>query len=546
MKPQNPTHLAIVSVTETAYKRRRRKKTLFQMWYMQDGSGGVLVVAIAAIVAAKLLQLLWALFWRPYALTKNFRNQGIRGPPRHFYHGSLREVKELTRNAAKLVLDNSSNDITPRINPHYDKWFPEYGETLVYWHGLLPRITITDPELVKQILSNKFGFYVKPMFRPVTVIAKGLVLLHGPQWATRRRLLNPAFSMEKLKPMMHKIGSCTLEMVSEWGNRAREGGGCAKVEANAEFQRLTADIISHTAFGSSYLQGKEAFQALRQLQLLSAAKIADVFIPGSQYVPTPSNMEIWKLDRTLKNSLMNIIQGKVAASKSSDVGYGDDLLGMMIEASETTKGAKMNMNEIMDECRTFYFAGHETTSNLLTWAIFLLTMHQEWQHKLRDEVLRECGMEIPDADSLSKLKLVNMVLLETLRLYSPAIEMMRMAPQDMKLGKLQIPKGTILSIPVLKIHRSKELWGDDANEFKPMRFVNGVSMAATHPNAFLPFGMGPRVCIGQNFAMMEAKSVLALLLQRFSFTLSPDYKHTPTNNLTLQPQYGLPVFVKPL
>ncbi|CAI0474446.1 unnamed protein product [Linum tenue] len=197
----------------------------------------------------------------------------------------------------------------------------------------------------------------------------------------------------------------------------------------------------------------------------------------------------------------------------------------------------MNMNEIMDECRTFYFAGHETTSNLLTWAIFLLTMHQEWQHKLRDEVLRECGMEIPDADSLSKLKLVSIRFIG---------KMMRMAPQDMKLGKLQIPKGTILSIPVLKIHRSKELWGDDANEFKPMRFVNGVSMAATHPNAFLPFGMGPRVCIGQNFAMMEAKSVLALLLQRFSFTLSPDYKHTPTNNLTLQPQYGLPVFVKPL
>ncbi|CAI0474497.1 unnamed protein product, partial [Linum tenue] len=391
------------------------------------------------------------------------------------------------------------------------------GETLVYWHGLLPRVTVTDPELVKQILSNKFGFYVKPMFRPVTVIAKGLVLLHGPQWATRRRLLNPAFSMEKLKVSL-----------------------CLCI-----FSALL--LLSSLSFGSSYLQGKEAFQALRQLQLLSAAKIADVFIPGShRYVPTPSNMEIWKLDRTLKNSLMNIIQGKVAASKSSDVGYGDDLLGMMIEASETTKGAKMNMNEIMDECRTFYFAGHETTSNLLTWAIFLLTMHQEWQHKLRDEVLRECGMEIPDADSLSKLKLVNMVLLETLRLYSPAIEMMRMAPQDMKLGKLQIPKGTILSIPVLKIHRSKELWGDDANEFKPMRFVNGVSMAATHPNAFLPFGMGPRVCIGQNFAMMEAKSVLALLLQRFSFTLSPDYKHTPTNNLTLQPQYGLPVFVKPL
>ena len=139
-----------------------------------------------------------------------------------------------------------------------------------------------------------------------------------------------------------------------------------------------------------------------------------------------------------------------------------------------------------------------------------------------------------------------MVLLETLRLYCPVIELLREASEDMKLGNLLIPKETVLAIPLAMIHRSKEYWGEDANEFNPLRFINGVSKAAKHPNALLPFSVGPRTCIGQNFAMLEAKTVMALILQRFSWSLSPDYKHAPVNNLTLQPQHGLHIIAKPL
>ncbi|CAN1287899.1 Cytochrome P450 709B2 [Linum perenne] len=193
------------------------------------------------------------------------------------------------------------------------------------------------------------------------------------------------------------------------------------------------------------------------------------------------------------------------------------------------------MKEIMGECRSFFFSGHQTTSNLLTWAVFLLSVHQEWQEILRDEVIKECGMmNSPDSDSLPKLKLV---------CQKYEIWAFRTTTQDMKLGNLDIPKGTSLFIPIIMIHRSRQLWGHDSNEFKPTRFENGVSMAANHPNAFLSFGIGPRVCIGQNFAMMQAKSVLAMILQRFSFTLSSVYKHAP-GNWPLQPQFGLPVVVK--
>ncbi|CAN0858489.1 Cytochrome P450 709B2 [Linum grandiflorum] len=370
-------------------------------------------VSLLVILATNLLlQLLKILLWRPYVLTKYFQNQGISGPPYHLLYGSLGEMKELGGEAKHMVLDNHSNDITPKIMPHYHDWFSKYGDTLLYWYGLQPRITVMDPELAKQILSNKFGFFVKSLYRPSLVIGKGLVLLDGPVWAVRRRILNPAFSMDKLKVMINRMASCTLEMATEWGKQVASVS--VEIEVNSAFQKLTADIIAHTSFGSSYLEGIQAFNALKHLQTLNAAALTTVFIPGTQYLPTPSNLEIWKLDRELTTSLRNIIENRLGKGGGAGGGYGDDLLGIMIEASEmadadtktTLTSNKMNMKEIMDECRTFFFAGHETTSNLLTWALFLLTVHQEWQQLLREEVLKECGMNIPDADSLPKLKLV--------------------------------------------------------------------------------------------------------------------------------------------
>lgn len=139
-----------------------------------------------------------------------------------------------------------------------------------------------------------------------------------------------------------------------------------------------------------------------------------------------------------------------------------------------------------------------------------------------------------------------MVLWEALRLYCPIVMIAREAAKDMNLGDIIIPKGTAVTIPFTIIHRKKELWGDDANEFNPLRFENGITKAAKHPNALLAFSMGPRACLGQNFGMLEAKTVIAMILQRFSFSLSEGYKHKPAELLTLQPENGLPIVFKPL
>ena len=141
---------------------------------------------------------------------------------------------------------------------------------------------------------------------------------------------------------------------------------------------------------------------------------------------------------------------------------------------------------------------------------------------------------------------MTMVLLETLRLYCPIIVMLRKPISDMQLGSLNLTEDNEIAIPIPMLHRDKEVWGDRANEFDPLRFENGITKAAKIPHAHLGFSIGPRSCIGQNFTMLEAKSMMAMILQKFSFTLSPKYVHAPVDLLSLQPKFGLPIILSPL
>jgi len=398
-------------------------------------------------------------------------------------------------------------------------------------------------------LSSKFGFTIIPVKRPEVFIlfGKGLSFIQGDDWIRHRRILNPAFSMDRLKAMTQPMGDCTLRIFEEWRKQRRNGEVLIKIEISKEFHKLTADIIATTAFGSSYAEGIELCRSQTELEKYYISSLTNVFIPGTQYLPTPTNLKLWELHKKVKNSIKRIIDSRLK-SKCKTYGYGDDLLGVMLTAAKSNEyERKMRMDEIIEECKNFYYAGQGTTSILLTWTTMLLSLHQGWQEKLREEVFNECGKDkIPDTDTFSKLKLMNMVLMESLRLYGPVIKISREATQDMKVGHLEIPKGTSIIIPLLKMHRDKAIWGEDAEQFNPLRFENGISQATIHPNALLPFSIGPRACIAKNFAMVEAKTVLTMILQQFQLSLSPEYKHTPVDHFDLFPQYGLPVMLHPL
>ncbi|MQL93193.1 hypothetical protein Taro_025829, partial [Colocasia esculenta] len=222
----------------------------------------------------------------------------------------------------------------------------------------------------------------------------------------------------------------------------------------------------------------------------------------------------------------------------------EDLLGLLLQASRDGHEETISVEDIMEECKLFYFAGQETTSVLLTWTMVVLSMHQDWQQKAREEVLQVCGRTPPDIQNMNHLRVVNMVLNEVLRLYPPVVFLYRHAHQRVKLGGISIPPGVDLVMPTIFIHHDPEVWGEDADEFNPGRFSQGISKAGKEQNAFFPFGWGPRICLGQNFAMIEAKMALSLILQRFSFELSPSYAHAPYTIITLQPQYGAQIILR--
>ncbi|KAF0906924.1 hypothetical protein E2562_013308 [Oryza meyeriana var. granulata] len=347
------------------------------------------------------------------------------------------------------------------------------------------------------------------------------------------------------------MADCARSMVSRWEEQVASHGGQVVIELSSQFEELTADVMSHTAFGSSYAEGKQVFMALKELQFIAFSSLLSVQIPGSRYFPTKKNLRVWRLDKKVRSTLMEIINNRLAAKEKAG-GYGDDLLGLMLEACAPpelgTKGQPqlLSMDEIIDECKTFFFAGQETTSHLLTWTMFLLSTHPEWQEKLREEAVRECGGgdddQLPTDVMLGKLKLLNLFLLETLRLYSPVPMIRRRTRAPVEMGGVTVPGGTILTFPIATMHRDEEVWGADAGEFDPMRF-DGCRGGGGAKAALLSFSVGPRACIGQNFAMVESRAVVAAILRRFKLSLWPEYVHAPTDVITLRPKHGLPMIV---
>ncbi|CAM0948496.1 unnamed protein product [Alopecurus aequalis] len=502
--------------------------------------------AVVALVVVLLTWLLTAamhkLAWRPYGVQKAFRLQGIRGPAFRLWVGNKEEVRAMREASSNDVLDLGSHDIVRRVQPELQAWTAKYGKVFLWWSGHTPVLCVADHDMAKQILSDKKGVYDQdsPGSSFLALVGNGLVFVNGDDWARHRRVVHLALAMGRLKMMAGTMAECAREVVGSWEAGATAArGGVARVEnAEQHFRELSAQVISRTTFGKD---GKEFVMAQLQLQHMALASFNDFHLPLGldEYLPTQTNIQRWRLTKKVRRTLTGIIRDRGAGGS-----YGDDLLGLMLHANASAGAGKLSMEEIMDECKTLLLAGRDSTSHLLTWAVFLLGTHPEWQHKLRDEVLRECGASgTPHGDALNKLKLTTMLLHETLRLYGAATLLTRTATADTELCGVKIPKGTTMMIPIAMMHRDEQVWGADAGEFNPERFRDGVGRAASHTTAMLAFSAGPRSCIGQDFAMLVAKATLALLLRRFHFTVAPEYVHAPDQFLTLQPKCGLPILL---
>ncbi|CAO2818237.1 unnamed protein product [Amaranthus hypochondriacus] len=428
------------------------------------------------------------------------------------------------------------------------------GKNFLVWAGPTPMISISTPELIREVFTKMHDFR-KAKFSPIfDKLFPGLVSYEGEKWAQHRKIINPAFHMEKLKLMLPAFRDSCAEMVDKWEMIVAETES-GELDVWPDIKKLTADVISRAAFGSSYKDGQKIFELLKEQTDLANLMMPSIFIPGYRFIPTPKNRRFKKLEDQI-NGLLRVLVNNRKEEIEAGEEVKADLLGILMDSNlneiRQTVGlnkdqhAGMSLEEVIEECKLFYLAGHETTSTLLTWTLLLLSKHQDWQARAREEVLKTFGSNVPDFEGLSHLKIVTMTLYEVLRLYPPVIQLSRRVSKDTNLGKFSLPSGSLVSFPIVLVHRDEEYWGDDAHEFKPDRFSEGVSKATKGNSSFFPFGMGPRICIGERFAMAEAKMALSMILQRFSFKLSPSYTHAPINVMFLQPQHGAPIILHKL
>ncbi|KAH8482266.1 hypothetical protein H0E87_029648, partial [Populus deltoides] len=354
--------------------------------------------------------------------------------------------------------------------------------TFLVWFGPTVRLTVSDPDLIREIFTSKSELYEKVEAHPLVkqLEGDGLLSLKGEKWALHRKIITPTFHMENLKLLVPVVAKSVSDMLEQWS--AMTNSDEVEIEVSEWFQTLTEDVITRTAFGSSYEDGKAIFQLQAQQMVLAAVAFRRVLIPGYRFFPTRRNINSWRLDKEIKKSLMKLIERrreKSSVNKTHQDSCPKDLLGLMIQASNSC------------------------------------------------------------AD-------LTMILNESLRLYPPTIATIRRSKADVELGGYKVPSGTEILIPILALHHDQSIWGNDANEFNPARFSGGVARAAKHHVAFIPFGLGVRTCIGQNLAILQAKLTLAILLQRFSFRLAPSYQHAPTVLMLLHPQYGAPIIFQHL
>ncbi|KAK6138900.1 hypothetical protein DH2020_027361 [Rehmannia glutinosa] len=377
-----------------------------------------------------------------------------------------------------------------------------------------------DPDVIREVMT-KYHTYHKS-YKTSNEIAKmvvtGLINKEGEEWAKARMKLNPAFHLEKLKPMVPAIQVCSQNTLNEWKEMAAKGGGFCCFDVYPYLEVFTSSALARLMFDSTYTeQLKQTFLQLSELAFMGKLATNPLTLPGEK------KEKGWS--KACQSGLTGFIHARIVRENSNDV------------------DRQRIIDDIIGQCKLFFFAGYETNSNLLTWTMIMLSAHQDWQARAREEAVQVLGnkKEITSED-LGKLKIATMILNEMLRLFPSSMEFTRLVEEETTLGGYTIPKDTLVTCPIIILQRSTEIWGKDAGE----RFAEGIVKATKGENVYMPFGWGPRICIAQNFAFLESKTFLAMLLLNFTFELSPTYVHAPFVDFTIHPQYGAPIVLKKL
>jgi cytochrome P450 len=390
---------------------------------------------------------------------------------------------------------------------------------------------VTGAEPIRQVLVEKASEYRKaPIYKLLLsrFLGDGLLTSDGEFWKRQRKLSQPAFHHQRIAA----YGSTMVEYTERSLNRWQPN---STIDVNDEMIRLTLSIVAKSLFDYEIADSADTVGIALTDLLHTTNEMSQSAIFGlPEWVPTPRNRRVRRATRMLDEVVMGIIDER--RKLNEDKG---DLLSMLMTA-EDEDGNHMTDKQLRDEAVTIVLAGHETTANALTWTWFLLAQHPEIEAKVHEEIDRVLGGRTPTMADLRQLTYTEMVIKEAMRLYPPIPGIARESLQDTTLGDYFVPKGTIIFISINVLHHNAEVF-EDPFEFRPERFSK-ENEKNIPKYAYLPFAAGPRVCIGNGFAMMEAVLVLATIARKYQLRLVPGQHIEPEPVLTLRP--SAPVMMK--
>jgi cytochrome P450 len=405
-----------------------------------------------------------------------------------------------------------------------------YGERYVHSRTFISDfLLVSDPEGVKHVLLDNAANYGKGiqaqrLTRPA--LGNGLVTAEGTSWRFQRRVTAPLFAMRQVLDFAPVMQDAADRMLGRW-SALPEG---AVLDAADEMMRLTYEIISLTLFSNDVTMQYGKMSKALAVYLETQGKVDLLRTMGVPYwVPTPNNLRARGPLRFFRKELLGLVAQRRARLAADPSSAPHDFLTMLLTTRDPEGGALFGEKEVFDNVMTFIFAGHETTSNALAWTLYLLSLFPDTDARVAAEVA--AGGEI------ERLAYIRMVLEESMRLYPPVPIISRDSLGPDTVGGIAIRPGTSVMIAPWILHRHRLLW-DDPEYFDPERFAPG-RREKIHRFAYIPFGAGPRICIGMSFAMQEALVILAAILRRYRLELVPGHPVEPQARLTLRPKHGL-------
>lgn len=383
---------------------------------------------------------------------------------------------------------------------------------------------IHDPEIIQDVLVTRAAQFEKfPQVKPDHgIFGRGLLTSEEPLHLRQRRLMQPSFHRERLQGYARQMVASTTRLMETWA-------GGDEVDAAAGMNRLALDIVTRTLFSTAADHRAEEVSAELDIVLHALNRLVMPWGPLWIRAPLPSSLRYRRALKRLNAIVHGFIQERRASTETRE-----DLLGMLLAAREADTGDTMSDAQIRDEVMTIFVAGHDTTANGLTWALYLLAQHPELQDEVASAVDAAVGAGEPGFEHLGALKAVEHVVAEALRLYPPVWILGRKALQAYTCNSFAAPKGSILLVCMAVLHRNAGYF-PEPDRFRPERWSNPVWPRY----AYLPFGAGARMCIGERFAWMEGILCLAAMLRRFRFRLMTDTPPKPLGLLTLRPKDGL-------